>query len=408
MKLLFVTPYVPNLIRVRPYQLLRALVDRGHQITLLTVSADAAEARAAQELAALGLEVRTYPLPRWRSGLNSALALPSRTPLQAVYAWQPQLAADLVELARRGGYAAVHFEHLRAARYGLHLHAALGVTADRPPLVWDSVDSITHLFRQTAQRGHSLPSRLMARFELPRTAPYEAALLRAFDAVTVTSAADRQAFLDLDGAAAAAEVTVIPNGVDLTYFRPDPAVARRPAELVLSGKMSYHANVTMALQFVTEVLPRVWARRPEVKLWIVGKDPRRSVLALGADPRVQVTGTVDHLPPYLQAAALAVAPIAYGAGIQNKVLEAMACGAPVVASGAAVAALQAVGGEEVVVADGAEATAAAVLRLLDDAAERQRLGAAGRAYVERWHRWDGAAAQLEALYAAAPRPQGGR
>jgi len=86
-------------------------------------------------------------------------------------------------------------------------------------------------------------------------------------------------------------------------------------------------------------MPLVWEKRPDVKVWIVGKDPSPRLLAYAQNPNIQVTGTVDDMRPYLKKATLSAAPISYGVGIQNKVLEAMACAAPVIASQQAVSAL---------------------------------------------------------------------
>jgi glycosyltransferase involved in cell wall biosynthesis len=174
--------------------------------------------------------------------------------------------------------------------------------------------------------------------------------------------------------------------------------------LVISGKMSYHANVTMVLQFVEAVLPRLWAQRPAVKLWVVGKKPPPQVQALARDRRITVTGGVPDLRPYLRRAAAAVAPLAYGVGIQNKVLEAMACGTPVVASPSAVSALAELRpGHDALVADGPEAMARTLDALLADAAHQAEVGKAGRRYVERHHRWRDIAARLAELYTEAAR-----
>ncbi len=167
--------------------------------------------------------------------------------------------------------------------------------------------------------------------------------------------------------------------------------------------MSYHANVTAALYLVEQVLPRVWAERPEVRVWLVGKDPPRQVQRLAADrgARVTLTGTVPDVRPYFRRAAVAVVPIPYGAGIQNKVLEAMASGTPVVATPQAVSALAVADGEQALVADGPEAFAAAVLRLLGDPALRTQLGQAGRRYVEQHHDWRSIVERLEEIYGEA-------
>ena len=120
-------------------------------------------------------------------------------------------------------------------------------------------------------------------------------------------------------------ITVLPNGVDLDYFCPSPE-PRRPATVVISGKMSYHANVTAALHLVEGIMPLVWRERPGVKVTIVGANPPRPIrqLAQRFPGQVEVTGTVPDVRPYLRRASLAAAPVPYGAGIQNKVLEAMA------------------------------------------------------------------------------------
>ena len=133
-------------------------------------------------------------------------------------------------------------------------------------------------------------------------------------------------------------------------------------------------------------------------MWLVGKDPAAEVRAL-ANQRVIVTGGVDSMAAALQEATVAAAPIPYGAGIQNKVLEAMACATPVVASPQAAAALAAVAGSDYLRGDSPQEFATALLTLLHDASARAAIGEAGRAYVESHHTWAGAAARLEALYA---------
>ena len=114
--------------------------------------------------------------------------------------------------------------------------------------------------------------------------------------------------------------------------------------------------------------------------------------------RVVVTGTVDDIRPFLRTATLAVAPIQYGVGIQNKVLEALACGTPVVATPQATSALATTDGRDLVVGRDAGELAAAIGALLGDADRRRRIGEAGRAYVERHHSWQAAAARLTDIY----------
>lgn len=231
----------------------------------------------------------------------------------------------------------------------------------------------------------------------------EGKLVGEFDHVLVTSETDKKALLDLASPASKpAPISVLPNGVDLDFFHPNPEVQREAETLVFSGKMSYHANVSMVKFLSAEIMPRVWANKPEVRLVIVGKDPTPEVRALGADPRITVTGTVDDIRPYLWRATLAVVPLVYGAGIQNKILEAMACGTPVVTTSKTLSSLGVTPGKELVAADGANEFALAILNLLDDQGRQMQIGRAGAGYVNIHHSWTAKARQLLAYYVEVP------
>jgi sugar transferase (PEP-CTERM/EpsH1 system associated) len=406
MNILFVVPYVPDKIRVRPYNLIRHLAQLGHRITLLTVWTKDEELLALQQMQAICEQVKAVNLPAWRSLLNCLLVLPTSRPLQTAYSWEASLANDLFELAsgKNGGssYHVVHIEHLRGAQYGVDLKTRLAGCKLDIPVVWDSVDAISLLFRQAMVHSKSAFNRGVTRFELGRTEKYEAWLLDRFERVLVTSELDRRALLSLEeGNGAASCLEVLPNGVDLDYFSPGDESGREDKTVVLSGKMSYHANLTMAMDFIQRIMPRVWSRDPQVKICIVGKDPPPSLQALDQNPNIQVTGTVEDMRPYLKRAAVAAAPIAYGVGIQNKVLEAMACGTPLIASPQAVSALDAKPGQEVIVAGDDPSFAENILELLADPQRRFDLGQAGRRYVEKNHDWSRIAVQLQEIYQAA-------
>lgn len=403
MNILFVVPYVPNLIRVRPYNLIRHLTARGHRVTVLTLWTNEQERAEVEALKQHCHDVKALYLPRWRSLLNCLLALPTSTPLQAVYCWEPNLKYQIPNT--KSQFDVVHVEHLRGARYGLEIKSAISNQKSRIPVVWDSVDSITHLFEQAAQQSQGVSSRLMTRLELGRTRRYEGWLVRQFDKVLVTSETDKAALEKISNVkpevrGQRSEIEVLPNGVDMEYFAPGNGT-RQVGTVVFSGKMSYHANATAALYVANQVMPLVWARRPDARLVIAGSRPTSAVRQLAANHggRIEVTGYVPDLRTPLQQASVAVAPLLYGAGIQNKVLEAMACGTPVVASPLAVSALSHLqDGMDGLVADTPQAYAEQILRLLSDDALRERMGAAGRRYVEAHHHWDAIAAQLETIY----------
>jgi polysaccharide biosynthesis protein PslH len=157
----------------------------------------------------------------------------------------------------------------------------------------------------------------------------------------------------------------------------------------------------MVLHLVNNIMPSVWKKRPDVKVCIVGKDPVRELLALTSNPAINVTGTVDDIRPFLKQGTVAVVPITYGAGIQNKVLEAMACGTPVVSTPMAVSAINVRAGKDLLVAQDPEDFARDVLCLLDDSNLREQIGEAGRFFVQENHDWSAIAGRLETIYEAA-------
>ncbi len=398
MRILFVVPYAPTPIRTRPHNLVRGLARRGHNVTLATLYENVREQDSLHALEREGIHVIAQPLTRARKLRNVLAALPSGAPVQASYCWQPTLAATLHTTLQSAEtcFDVVHVEHLRGARYALALNAFA-------PTVWDSVDCISHLFQQASAHSRSFKSRLMTWFELSRTRHYEAMLTQQFARVLVTSEVDKQALDELSAVSVVnrpSAVVVLPNGVDLNTFAPT-AQPRSPDTLVLSGKLSYHANVSAAQHFVRKVLPLIWRERPQTRLWIVGQNPPASVNALTADVRITVYPDVPNMRDYLARASVALCPLVYGAGIQNKVLEAMACATPVVSYASALRAIAAQAERDVLAADEPQAFARQVLRLLADPALAWRVGAAGRTFVEHAHDWNRIVQQLEHIYTEA-------
>ena len=401
MRILFIVPYVPNLVRVRPYQLIRNLCAGGHQVILGTLWADEQEFKGLTEIEAVCERVVAKQIPKVKSLSNCLLALPTSKPLQYVYSWEPSLESELegVILQYQAEIDVIHVEHLRGAQYGARLQTFLKRNHLSIPIIWDSVDSISNLFRQSSRKSKQAFKRWLTQFELYRTENYECNLANKFEHVLVTSAVDRNHFLSLkDGSVSEDQISILPNGVDLTYFHLCEDQEREKDTLVVSGKMSYHANISMTLFLVTEIMPLIWEKRPEVRLWIVGKDPSPEISKLAQNPLIAVTGMVPDLGDYLRLATLAVAPIVYGTGIQNKVLEAMACGTPVVTSPQALNALEAVAGRDLEQASTPAEYAEKILYLLATPGHRQELGKAGRIYVENHHQWPVIAERLVKIY----------
>ena len=213
----------------------------------------------------------------------------------------------------------------------------------------------------------------------------ESNIVRRAAHVMFASERDRRLIL---GSATAPGASIVPNGVDLDFWRrTSPELGRD--RIVFTGAMHYPPNIDAALVLVEEVLPLVQRRNPAAVVDIVGRDPAPSVLALAGRPGVRVTGFVPDVRPYLDGAALFAAPLRFGAGIQNKLLEALAMELPVVASTLAIDGLR-IGGAvpPAMIADDPEAMSDRIVETLEAIKRDERPNAAGRAYVESAFRWE--------------------
>jgi sugar transferase (PEP-CTERM/EpsH1 system associated) len=386
LRILFVTPYVPSSVRVRPYAFIRELAARGHHVTLACLVQPAHEIQYLPQVAPYCEAIHPFYLEKRQSYLNTLLSLPTRVPLSVAYCRSAQFESLVARLVQHGEFDLLHTEFVRAAPVTARLNGH--------PKVYDAVDSLALAYRRSLSAAHVSPKqRMISLLEWAKLRRYEPHVMDFFDRVVVSSPADRTA-LECGGEDG---VAVIPNGVDFDFFRP-PESPRDPETLIFLGKMSYYVNISSVLWFYRQILPLIRKQRPKAKLLIVGREPAPKIGALAADPAVTISGTVEDVRPYLGSATVSICPMVSGSGIQNKMLEAMAMGAPVVATSLACQALQVKPGRDVLVTDTAEGFSAAVLKLLDDPVLRDRLAECGRRYVEQFHHWSLIGEKLETVY----------
>jgi sugar transferase (PEP-CTERM/EpsH1 system associated) len=399
MRILFVTPYPPSRIRVRGYGFLTEL-HHEHEVTVMTQCISEQELANAEALRSQGYKVIVVQESKRQATLRSGRALLSNLPLQVAYARSALFAQAVQDLTAQHEFDVVHVEHLRGI-------ASMEQLVRTHPLVWDAVDCISLLCKHTIVAGPSLKVRMVARLERERTQRYEARLLSQLQHVVVTSERDRQAMIELHRGqtgdlfssddALGVDVSVLPNGVDLDYFHPLQQERRR-FNIVFSGKMSYHANVATTLYLYQQIMPLIWQQLPEATLTLVGSKPPKAIQLLARDPRVEVTGYVHDMRPYVRRAEVMLSPMVYSVGIQNKVLEAMALGTPVVVAAQAAEALGAQPGRDLLVAGSAQEFANATLRLMRDLELHTTLSQCGRRYVEEQHNWRVVTDQLIDIY----------
>lgn len=181
------------------------------------------------------------------------------------------------------------------------------------------------------------------------------------------------------------------NGVDADHYQPDPQLPNpfgsSPHAIVFTGAMDYWPNVDAVVWFARSVMPLLADRFPLARFWIVGRNPTPEVRALAGE-RVEVTGSVDDVRPYLQHAAAVVAPLRVARGIQNKILEAMAMGQPVITVPSCAQAVGAQPSDGLRTAAEPEDMVRELERWLQDPALRAAEGRQARRFVEAGYAWE--------------------
>jgi len=276
-------------------------------------------------------EFYAEPLPWFSSRRNAAMALLAGRPFTLGYFYSKSM-QERVQAA------------LRANRYDLAFvfcsSMAQYVEGCGLPRVMDMVDVDSDKWLQYAERV-APPRSWLWSVEGRRLSEYEVRIAREFDATLLCTEPEAEV---LRRKAGAANIRVLGNRVDESYWNPQgveipAAVAKLAPYVIFTGSMDYMPNVDAAEWFTRECMPGLKKAITGVKFVVAGRNPTKAVQALAADPAVIITGSVADMRPYLSAASVAVAPLRVARGIQNKVLEAMAMGLPVVATTKVAAAL---------------------------------------------------------------------
>ena len=387
--ILYVThrlPYPPrDGARVRAFHSIRHLAKRN-RVTVAAPVRSAEEERAADELRGLGHRVLTAPIGEGRARLQAIWHAATWRPASAGYFDAPGLSPAIAAFIREDpiDLAVVHCSAVG--------HLVAGLTG--VPKVLDFVDMDSRKWRDYS-RVTPWPRNLVHAWEAFHLGNRERRLAGRFD---LSLTATRHEDATLQSMAPATRRAVVRNGVDTDYFCPGDA-PYEPDHIVFIGRMDYFPNEQAMCAFCADVLPLVRVRRPEAKLTIVGADPGPRVRALAETPGVTVTGSVDDVRPYVRRAALTVAPLQLARGTQNKVLEAMAMGVPVVASELAARGVDAVPERHLLAATAPEAMADAIVRVLADPDERVRLASAGRQLVTQHYTWSTTLRDLDSALA---------
>ena len=397
-------PYPPNKgDKVRSYHLLKHLAAR-HQVFLGTFMDDPEDEVHIATLRSLCADVHVERLHPKRARVSSLLGLLGRDALTLRY-YRSQALSDWVErtTAEHKMQAAVVFSSSMAQ------YVEGGQNLNGAPVLVDFVDVDSAKWSQYAKE-RPWPLSWLYRREGRTLLNYERDVaLWARRSFFVTES-ETALFKEL-APVAADRVEAVSNGVDAQYFTPEPShrnpYSKDEQTVVFTGAMDYWPNVDAVTWFARDILPGLRQRHPGLRFYIVGRSPDAAVQALASDA-VVVTGTVPDVRPYLQHADVVVAPLRLARGIQNKILEAMAMGRPVVASTACASALNAQVGTELVAAEEVADYTRAISALLADREVAARIGSAGRTCVLQRYSWSAHLAGIDRYLNEAVVAQGNR
>ena len=420
-RVLFLTQVLPYPLdagpKVRAYHMLRYLASR-HDVTLVSFVRADDPPTAIEHLRGICRAVHGVSMRRsaWRNLRAVARGLLTGLPIVVARDEIPEMAAVIQRLAASERFDVVHADQLSMAAWGRWAVRVGEKSGFHPRSLLDEHNAIYMLTeRMAAEAGGA--RRWVIRREAAAFRRYEAAMVRAFDALLTVTEEDRAHLLALFGErerpALASKLTVVPICVDpeasrqvarrrvdkaapLSTRLPDPL---SPPLLLHLGTMFWPPNVNGVLWFAHNVLPIIHRDVPTVRFVIAGKNPPAEIQALAADPRVEVTGYVPDPLPYLEAADVFVVPLHAGGGMRVKILDAWLWGLPVVSTTLGAEGIALRDGENILLADDPPAFAAACVRLLTDPALNLRLGVAGRRWVEARYGWQAVYRRVDEVYA---------
>ncbi len=364
--------------------MIKHFTDQGHKVTVVSLVRSEEEASLTT-----GIKDHCHQHYLARVGAVSAwtrmlLLLPTRSPSSYGYFYSPEIENRVRSLCEEQSFDLIFVHCSSVAQYVEKIQGIPKI------LDYGDMDSQKWLIYSKFKK---LPLSLGYLLEGSKLQRDEARLAGRFDFCTCTTKAELET---LNSYNTGVSSDWFPNGVDSEFFH----LAKEqydPDTICFIGRMDYYPNQLCMFDFCRDTFPLIKAARPQTKLLIVGAEPPASVRKLGEIDGVTVTGSVPDVRPYVHRSALTVAPLKIARGTQNKILESMAMGVPAVVSIEASGGIDAVPGEHVLVADSPLEYRDAILALLDNPAQREKLSKAARERVLIHHDWSNSMKRMDAI-----------
>jgi len=370
--------------KIRPFNMIRHFAASGHEVTVCSLARSRGEAIEAQGIAPYCAHFEMAQVSNPVQTLRMVARLPTPVPSSFGFFYSPDLARAIGRQLQAKRFDLIFVHCSSVAQYVRHVK---GITK-----ILDFGDMDSQKWLEYADYK-PFPLSLGYRLEGAKLEREERRLAADFDLCTATTRAEWET---LAGYGVDVPTDWFPNGVDAGYFQPD-GEGYDADVLSFVGRMDYYPNQECMIEFCNETLPRIRAKRPSARLVIVGADPPPAIRKLGLLPNVTVTGSVPDVRPFVMRSCAMVAPLNIARGTQNKILEAMAMGVPVITSEAGAGGVDAKDPEHFLVARSPEETARLALAVMSDTSERARLSSAGRARVLSHHDWAASMRRLDGI-----------
>jgi sugar transferase (PEP-CTERM/EpsH1 system associated) len=386
MKILFVTPRFPlppiKGDKLRSYYFLKYL-SKNHNIDLLSFIEQSKEIIYKDEMLKYCNSVETVLLPMHKSFLNMFLSMFSRLPFQVSYYRSAEMDNKIINRLSANKYDVIFIVLQRMMSYSKHFTDV--------PVVLDHIDTLSLNMERRYSQENNILKKFLFMLEYNKVKLYEKNNANKYRFCIVSSEIDKEALGEKN-------CYIIANGVDVNYFK--EVETNEDIDVIFTGNLGYFPNIKAILYFVNDILPNIKKIFPNIKFYIVGANPVRSIRKLNDNVNIFVTGFVADIRNYLNRAKLFVAPLKSGSGIQNKILEAMACGVPVVTTDFGNGGINAEDGKELVIANDPLSFSNNVIELLQNENKRLHLKQHARILVEKKFCWEMQVKKLEELLKA--------
>ena len=389
-KLLFLNPRLPYPLiggdRIKVYHLLRYLSTR-YEVTFVCFIESLEQKANIEKILEFNIKLKYIYLPPLKTKILTLLRIFNFNPLQVNYYYTNSMKKLIDFILKEEPIDIIFVQLLRMAEYVKEVKSI--------PKILALEDSLILSFKRSLKMKDNPMDKIWRFWEYQRLKAYEPKIVDFFDAITVVSPKDKEIIQNYNRNV---KIHVIPNGVDLEEYEfHEPKNGEN--NIIFVGKLDVYHNIDTVLYFVHVILPQIKSKINNLKFFIVGKNPTKKIRKLHNNKDIIVTGEVKDIKPYVYNSAVFINPIRTGAGIQNKILESMALGTPVVTTPVGVEGIEATNGKNILIADNEQEFAQKVILLLQNKKLNREIALNARKLIEEKYTWEKIFSKVEEVIA---------